>query len=220
MNKYVISDIHGCYRTLRELLNKIGLSKEDEIYFLGDYIDRGPNSKEVIDYLIDLKESGYNLHTLKGNHEEMVFDSIELEEWTEGAVETLNSFGIKHFNQLDKKYVNWFHKLRPYFENRDCIIVHAGLNFKHENPLDCTTDMAWIGNWYNSINYDWLQNRVIIHGHVPISQNEIEKMLENITKNQYMNIDNGCFIKDKNGFGKLCCLELSKSTLTFQNSID
>jgi len=220
VNKYVISDIHGCYFTLRELLNKIGLSKEDEIYFLGDYIDRGPNSKEVIDYLIELKKSGYNLHTLKGNHEEMVFDSIELEEWTEGAAETLNSFGIKHFNQLDKKYVNWLTRLKPYLENGNHIFVHAGLNFNYENPLDCTTDMAWIRNWYDSINYDWLQKRVIIHGHLPISQNEIEKMLENITKNQYMNIDNGCFIKDKKGFGKLCCLELTKLTLTFQDNID
>ncbi len=41
---------------------------------------------------------------------------IELEEWTEGAAETLNSFGIKHFNQLEKKYINWFHNLRPYFQ--------------------------------------------------------------------------------------------------------
>tara|TARA_R110002072_G_scaffold100891_7_gene222404 strand:+ start:912 stop:1172 length:261 start_codon:yes stop_codon:yes gene_type:complete len=75
VNKYVIADIHGCYFTLRELLNKIGLSNDDEIYFLGDYIDRGPNSNKVINYLIDLKERGYNLHTIKGNHEEMVFDS-------------------------------------------------------------------------------------------------------------------------------------------------
>ena len=220
MNQYVISDIHGCYFTLRELLNKIGLSKEDKICFLGDYIDRGSKSKEVIDYLIELKESGYNLHTIAGNHEEMVFDSIELENWTAGADETLNSFGIDHFDQLGKKYIAWLNRLKPYLETERYIFVHAGLNFKYENPLDCTTDMAWIGNWYDSINYDWLQNRVIIHGHVPISQNEIEKMLENITKNQYMNIDNGCFIKDKNGFGKLCCLELSKRILTFQNSVD
>jgi serine/threonine protein phosphatase 1 len=64
-SQYVISDIHGCYFTLTKLLNKIGPSEEDEIYFLGDYIDRGPASKEVIDYLIDLKESGYNLHAIK-----------------------------------------------------------------------------------------------------------------------------------------------------------
>jgi len=51
MKKFAISDIHGCAKTFKALLKKINFSKEDELYLLGDYIDRGPDSKGVIDYI-------------------------------------------------------------------------------------------------------------------------------------------------------------------------
>ena len=51
MNKYAISDIHGCLKTFKALLTKLDFSKQDELYLLGDYIDRGPDSKGVIDYI-------------------------------------------------------------------------------------------------------------------------------------------------------------------------
>lgn len=129
MKKYAISDIHGCFHTFKELLNKIGLNKSDELYLLGDYINRGSNSKEVIDFVIDLQNQNYAIKTLKGNHEEMVFDSIELEDWTNGEEETLKSFGIKHLKELAKKYINWFSNLSHFIEYDEFIFVHAGLNF-------------------------------------------------------------------------------------------
>ena len=61
------------YFHLVALIQKLELSCEDEIYFLGDYIDRGPKSKEVIDYIIELKQK-FNVFCLKGNHEEMYED--------------------------------------------------------------------------------------------------------------------------------------------------
>ncbi len=76
MSRYSISDIHGCANTLKALLNIIGLNKTDELYLLGDYINRGNHSKEVVDFLIQLENEGYPLNLLKGNHESMVFDSF------------------------------------------------------------------------------------------------------------------------------------------------
>ena len=75
MARYAISDIHGCFHTFKQLLNTIGLNKSDELILLGDYINRGKYSKEVVDFIMHLESEKYNIHCLKGNHEEMIFDS-------------------------------------------------------------------------------------------------------------------------------------------------
>ena len=77
---WVISDIHGCLFTLRSLIEtKIKPSANDELIFLGDYIDRGPESKGVIDYIINLKNQGIETVCLKGNHEEYMLSAYEAE---------------------------------------------------------------------------------------------------------------------------------------------
>ncbi|MBT0549910.1 metallophosphoesterase family protein [Riemerella anatipestifer] len=220
MKSYTISDIHGCFFTLQELFNKIGLNKCDHLFLLGDYINRGPRSKEVVDYIIKLQKEGYKIEVLKGNHEDMVFDSIRLDNWTIGETETLKSFNITHLNQLENKYLNWFSKLKHHTINEDYIFVHAGLNFNNENPFDDKNSMLWINNWYDTINYEWLQNKVIIHGHKPIKKKVIIKMLSEINKFKVLNIDNGCHIQNQNGFGNLCCFELNQRELFFQKNID
>ena len=75
MNKqWVIADVHGCYKTFVNLLEyKVQLSQDDQLFLLGDYIDRGVGSKEIIDYIADLQESGYKVYTLRGNHEDVLF---------------------------------------------------------------------------------------------------------------------------------------------------
>ncbi len=60
INRWVVPDIHGCLKTLKSLLEtRIELTRLDSIYFLGDYIDRGPDSKGVIDYIITLQNNNY-----------------------------------------------------------------------------------------------------------------------------------------------------------------
>lgn len=218
--KYAISDIHGCAYTFKELLNRIGFSKYDELHLLGDYINRGLDSKMVIDYIIELQNQGYNVKAIKGNHEEMIFDSINLEEWTPGANETLSSFNIQHLNQLNLKYIKWFSSLKEHHVDQQNIFVHAGFNFENENPFEDKKSALWIQDWYESINYNWLGNRRIIHGHVPKKKREIEVMLNEFENTKVLNIDNGCYLKEEPGFGSLCCIELNSLQLTFQKNID
>ena len=66
MRKFAISDIHGCLKSFEALLDKIQLSTSDELYILGDYIDRGPDSKGVIDYIWKLEQEGYAVKCLRG----------------------------------------------------------------------------------------------------------------------------------------------------------
>ena len=80
MKRWVIPDIHGCSKTLQALFEQqIRPSKEDEIYFLGDYIDRGPDSKGVIDYVRQLEEDGYKVFPLRGNHEDYCLHAVQAE---------------------------------------------------------------------------------------------------------------------------------------------
>jgi serine/threonine protein phosphatase 1 len=220
MRIFVISDIHGCYLSFEALLKKVDFTKTDQLFLLGDYINRGPRSKEVVDYIMELKLQNYNITTLKGNHEEMIFDSLELEEWTNGETETLESFGINHLKNLDKKYINWFQNLKHFAEKGDYIFVHAGLNFQIEDPLEDRKSMLWINNWQEEINYQWLGNRKVIYGHLPQTQSKIEEMLQNFNREKHICIDNGCFLNDEKGFGNLCCLELTEMKLYFQKNID
>ena len=80
---FAIGDIHGCFDTLEELVNnKIQLKKSDKLILLGDYIDRGDKSKEVVEYIIDLQKKGFNILPLMGNHEAMLLDAYDNEKNT------------------------------------------------------------------------------------------------------------------------------------------
>ncbi|MCJ8277615.1 MAG: serine/threonine protein phosphatase, partial [Bdellovibrionales bacterium] len=73
---FAIGDIHGCAEELNKLISLLPLNSEDTLVFLGDYIDRGPNSKKVVDIILDLKKN-YNVICLKGNHEAMINEFID-----------------------------------------------------------------------------------------------------------------------------------------------
>src|ERR1043166_1837589 len=107
---FAIGDVHGCAKTLQKLLSEeLHLEKDDDIYFLGDYIDRGPASKEVIDVILNLKNENFRIHTMRRNHEQMFIDSEKsidhFYNWIKnGGMRTLESFGILRFIQLDDPY--------------------------------------------------------------------------------------------------------------------
>src|SRR6056297_3454603 len=74
---YAFTDIHGCYDEFIDLIDdKINPDKEDVIVLLGDYIDRGPDSKKVIDKIIIMMRSGYNIIPLSGNHENLMLNTL------------------------------------------------------------------------------------------------------------------------------------------------
>lgn len=75
---FAIGDIHGCFDSFKDLVeSKIQLQKDDKLILLGDYIDRGDSSKEVVDFIIKLLENGYDIIPLMGNHEAMLLEAFE-----------------------------------------------------------------------------------------------------------------------------------------------
>ena len=116
MNKrlFAIGDIHGCYDPLHRLIEgELKIRQSDRIIFLGDYIDRGPMSREVIDYILDLTGKGFDVIPLIGNHESMLLDSVSNERnlsgwFMNGGYETLYSFGVESADELEKRYLDFF----------------------------------------------------------------------------------------------------------------
>ena len=218
--KFVVSDIHGCYDTFRALLDAIAFTKSDQLFLLGDYINRGLKSKEVIDYLIYLEKEGYQLTLLKGNHEEMLENTILLKHWNPGPKESLRSFGVRHLNQLHKRYVDWFNGLKNHHVEDDFIMVHAGLNFDSIDPFSNQRSLLWAKDWYQSIDYNWLKSFKVIHGHQPTPIADILHQLDCLEIYQVLNIDNGCFVTNTTDYGRMCCFELNSRKLYFQKNYE
>jgi len=221
MRSFAISDIHGCANTFEAMLNNvIQLKKEDELYLLGDYIDRGPRSKEVIDIILDLQGKGYSVHTLKGNHEEICLRSLDsadiFKSWLiNGGDATLTSFSAVEPRQIPPKYIAFMEGLDYYKELEHFILVHAGINFNVPNPFTDKQSMLW------TRNFKVEGNKVVVHGHTPMVRGEIEDSILNVAEDKKIDIDNGCAYTSRGpDFGCLCCLQLDNLHLFFQENID
>src|SRR5580704_16348389 len=134
---YAIGDIHGCLDKLRSLLlrcEKHAAGRPPAFVFVGDYIDRGPQSSAVIDCLIDLKaRHGERVVTLKGNHEAMALAAFDgsgpVRLWlAQGGLATLKSYGIAEPHELPRAHVDWLRALPLRYDDGRRLFVHAGVN--------------------------------------------------------------------------------------------
>ncbi|MEM7572716.1 MAG: metallophosphoesterase family protein [Bacteroidota bacterium] len=222
--RYAISDIHGHCETFLRLLDRLQLSSSDELYLLGDYVDRGPDSCGVIESIFELKADGYQVHCLKGNHEVLMYRACiqssrtDLINWLHnaGGKDTIASYPKLEINTT---HLEWMEQLPHYFDLGDYYLVHAGLNFKGGTPLEDKTAMLWIRDWYADIRAEYLGGRTIVHGHTPIPPKEILQMVDPIWPNPVINIDAGCY-RDRNDYGLLCALNLDSRDLTFEARVE
>ncbi len=228
MRKIAISDVHGCQRTFVALLDKIAFSKTDQLYLLGDYVDRGQDSKGVIDHIWALQKAGYQVECLRGNHEEIVLTAQHspegLEKWLEtDGRRTMESFGVQRITDIPEPYLDFMRNLRYFLEVDEYILVHAGLDFDQFDPLSRLDDMLWIRHWHDGIRYKWLGDRIIVHGHTPTRRSEIETMLHHLEKQRYLDIDAGCVFWNfplREGYGHLCAFDMTNRELVFQEAVE
>jgi len=213
---FAISDIHGCFRPFYKLVNDvIRLNKSDELILLGDYIDRGEESKAVIDFIIDLQRTGFNVTALTGNHEQMLLDAWHdpsaLYQWyMNSGSTTLFSFGISDIRQMEKAYIDFFSGLQFYKETGNYIFVHAGFNDYEPDPFWDKLTMIW--KCSTSYKNPLLAGRKIIHGHRPKTIDHVRLLIE--SSPDVIPIDTGCVYKEEPGYGTLSALEVNTMTLT------
>jgi serine/threonine protein phosphatase 1 len=228
----IISDIHGCINTLKTLVEGIGLSKSDHLIFLGDYIDRGPDSAGVIDFIMELQSMNYRITPLKGNHEYhfcRVYEEYDIETFRNFVCRINKSENLlDQDGQVIQKYLNWMRELPYYVESEKYVVVHGGLNLNIENPFD--DEIAIVDMRINPDNgqefytHPFMKHRHLIYGHVPTPLIDIKQAIDD--KLTLIPLDNGCIynkphrIFDYTKLGHLSCLDIDRWELSMQKNID
>lgn len=168
---FAVGDVHGSFSALEALLNKLPLRWGiDYLVFLGDYIDRGPNSRKVIELIMEIKNT-YPGHVfpLKGNHEwmfERYLKGIDTEVFLyNGGYETLRNYFEEGKLNIPKDHISFIQSLPLYLEIGQYFFVHAGIN--PEKPLSeqSEEDFLWIRQRFYL--YPGKYPKKIIFGHTP-----------------------------------------------------
>jgi calcineurin-like phosphoesterase family protein len=218
--RFVIGDVHGCAATLRRLVDDtLRPFPRDRIYLLGDLIDRGPDSKGVLDFIFELLERGLSVSSVRGNHEEMCLqagdDHYNLGLWTaNGGQATLESFQADGPGDIPHRYRDFLASLPLYILLDDFVIVHAGLNFDTQNPFEDTSAMLWTRS--PVVDRQRIGDRRLICGHTLVPRSRLEASL-NSSK---IMLDNGCVFGGWPETGSLAALELESMTVQYQENID
>lgn len=201
-----IGDIHGCYPKLLRLMDRLtGDPEEDLLIFVGDYIDRGEESRQVVEYLLGLKKEWKKTVFLLGNHERMLLDFLDggsIQPFLlNGGKKTLDSyFGTSLQTQRENprtifppEHVAFFRSLLPYYEHEAYLFVHAGLREGIPLAEQNLFDLLWIREDFYFSPYDF--ERTIVFGHTPFQKPFVYK--------KRIGIDTGAVYGNK-----LTCLEL------------
>lgn len=202
---YVIGDIHGCLDPLQRLITQLPLGESDEVIFLGDYIDRGPDSKGVIDYLLTLR-GRYTF--LMGNHERMFVNFLQGKERQlflyNGGAATLDSYG--GLSRIPATHLTFLDRLRPYCERGDYLFVHAGVRPGIPLQEQDENDLLWIREEFYA--HPERYPTTVVFGHTP--------MREVLMEDDRIGIDTACVYGNK-----LTCLILpSREVVQVANLLD
>ena len=197
MRYIAITDIHGELEKLENLFSKLDIRKEDKFIFMGDYIDRGPNSKGVVDRVIE--QSNYNECVyLIGSHEYALMHS-DMDEYYQylfenyGGPATVRSYG--GYNNIFKIHGDFFKNLKWYYLTDKYLFVHAGINPVYPLENQSEVDLVYIRGKFIYSKHKLPQK--IIFGHT-----EFDKPFVDEGK---IGIDLGC---GKYPHAKLCALVL------------
>lgn len=210
---FIVGDIHGCSQELEVLVAGLPLQAADRLVFLGDYIDRGLESQEVVEFLLRLKaEAQYQITFLKGNHEDMFLDFLgQPGHYGEaflhnGGGATLRSYRIPQnvrgavaLAELPPEHVEFFQALEMYVILDQVLCVHAGINplvpLKQQNA----EELLWIRQEFLANPH--LLPYTVVFGHTPHREVRFELPYK-------VGIDTGLVYG-----GKLTCLEVSEKQL-------
>lgn len=221
--RIVIGDIHGCYRTFEKLIeNQIVPDLNDQIFLLGDYIDKGPESKKTLDYIIKLIKKGIKIYPLRGNHEDEILEAVNNEsdflEWLLRRSPDMIKNGT-----IRKRHYKFMDSLPYYYELPDFYLVHGGFNFNSKKPLKDFKSMLW-RRMPEGVQSGFGDNKIIIHGHQPL---EIDEILSRVLKRSpIIGLDNGVnYIKTHKIYnytkmGNLCALNLDTFKLYMQKNCE
>ncbi|PSQ78102.1 MAG: serine/threonine protein phosphatase [Bacteroidetes bacterium QH_8_67_23] len=215
MGLIAIGDVHGCPDSLDALLDRLAPASDDHLVFIGDYIDRGPDSKRVIDRLLALREE-QPCTFLRGNHEALMLDYLQGEEgspaagatralrlWQQnGGGATLRSYANGQTARLPEAHVAFVRETRLYYETPDFFFVHAGLKpertVRENVEADDERTFLWERGHLEAPELAW--EKPVVCGHTP--------QREPINHEKLIAIDTGCVYHRRAGLGRLTAVRL------------
>ena len=181
MKSFVIGDIHGCVDDLRYLIDRLPLARGDRLVFLGDYIDRGPDSRGVVSFLLDLKKqlSAIELIFLKGNHEDMLLSFLGIGGahgdmfLINGGKATMASYGlnpnspsaIDAHRVIPGDHLEFYRHLQNYFLMEPFLCVHAGIDPAKTFAEQTEEELFWIRNKFIFASHTLPYT--VLFGHTP-----------------------------------------------------
>lgn len=206
MSLIAVGDIHGCAQTLKALWEELPVDEVDQIVFVGDYIDRGPDSRGVIDFALEIDQH-YPCIFLRGNHEAMMLDYLDgngYHIWSRnGGMQTLQSYenGRDELN-IPEEHRRFLEQTRIFYETDDFFFVHGGVKPKisiEENKRMYGEDVfLWERSHLENSDADW--EKAVVCGHTPIT--------EPILRPNLIAIDTGCVFQRQPGLGRLTAVLL------------
>ena len=174
---FAVGDIHGCFDKLCALMDKIPINMDrDQLLFIGDYIDRGPGSIEVLDYLIELKKKSPDVIFLKGNHEDMLQKYLDGKDrftyLLNSGQQTLDAY-LKNGDTsegypIPSAHLEFLDGLRLYYQTEDYLFVHAGLREKVPLQTQDEADLLWIRDDFIYSDFDF--GKRVVFGHTPFKE--------------------------------------------------
>ncbi|KAA9333062.1 serine/threonine protein phosphatase [Hymenobacter busanensis] len=222
--RYAATDLHGCLRTFRRLVeDRLQLTRTDTLYLLGDYVNKGPDSRGVLDYLMQLQADGYHVYCLLGNHDLELLDAARgntAATWASPADRalTLHSFGVADVADIPLRYLTWLAALPLSLELPDFVLVHAGFDFRRP-PADMRADTHTMLN-IKSFTFDAsrLQGKRLLHGHVPIATAEAQHRVAQ--RAGAIDLDTGCVYRLNPELNHLAALNLDTWELLLQQNVE
>ncbi len=208
MGLIAIGDIHGCVGTLDVLLKLLAPAQDDHLIFIGDYIDRGPDSKGVIDRLLRLRQS-QQCTFLRGNHEAFMLAYLqdqEFELWgMNGGVATLRSYAVDGQNvYIPEEHVDFVRQTQLYYDDPGFFFVHAGLRPEltiAENLAHCGEEVfLWEREHLHVHESELAWEKTVVCGHTPKP--------EPLNLDKLIDIDTGCVYHMHPRMGRLTAVRL------------
>lgn len=190
---FAIGDIHGCHMALLDMLRQCrdyAQGRGHRLVFVGDYVDRGPDSRSVIKTLRGMEErsTAGTVICLMGNHEDLLLDAIETQDpqrwFNNGGLQTLASYGTRYPSGLPADDVAWLRSLRLSFDDGTRFFAHAGVDPGQALDQQPREALLWIRGPFLEAGRDY--GRIIVHGHTPTRDGRPE-----IRPNR-INVDTAC----------------------------
>lgn len=221
--RFVVGDIHGGCKTFQALLKQINMKHGDTLYLLGDYVDRGSDSKGVLDTILQLLSDGFDVRPVRGNHDDMMLRTLTgehdeysgfwLESW--GNV-VLKSFGVDNILDVPARYTTFLNEL-PFSRCDDqFVFVHAGLDMSRKDPIHQSGYEYTLWRRTGYVDLAKLGGRRLITGHTIHNLEQIRSSLTTI----HIRLDNGAFTNLQPRHGNLLALNLEAMELLIQPWLD